>query len=85
MVENATEQIVENSKKFRKSFCDKIKIFENIEKFLERSSQKENPATRFPKSSIELIKNVFAPNNSTSSTNSKKRIHSELSSPTHSI
>lgn len=74
MIENATQKVIENSKEIGKDFYEKIKIFKNLKEFIEKSLKKEKLATKFPKSSIELIKNVFAPNNSTSSTNSKKEV-----------
>jgi ankyrin repeat protein len=76
MIENATQQIVENSKEIGKDFYDKVKIFENLKEFIEKSLKKEKLATKFPKSSIELIKDVLAPK--TLSTISRKRNISEL-------
>jgi hypothetical protein len=77
MIETATTQITENGRKIGKIFFDKINVFKNLENSIEKSLQKK-PNTQFPKSSIELMKNVFVSKTSKSIVAPKKRNISQL-------
>jgi hypothetical protein len=78
MVENATQNLILSAEKLGKEFCDKVKFFENIKIFLEKSSEKKTPATRFSQSSVEKITEYIASNDNNYFTSSRKRNFSQL-------
>ena len=63
LVQNASENLILSAEKLGEDFCNQVKLCENIKIFLERSSKKITPATRFSQSSIEKISNFLTPNN----------------------
>jgi len=78
IVENATQNLILNAEKLGKDFCEKVKFPENIKFFLEKSSKKETPATRFSQSSVEKITEYIASNDNNYFTASRKRNFSQL-------
>ena len=78
MIENATENLILSSEKLGKDFCNKVKFFENIKIFLEKSSKKKTPATRFSQCSVEKITEYIASNDNNYFTASRKRNFSQF-------
>ena len=78
MVENATKNLILSAEKLGKEFCDKVKFSENIKIFLEKSSKKKAPATRFSQCSVEKITEYIASNDNNYFTTSRKRNFSQL-------
>jgi hypothetical protein len=78
MVENATQNLLLSAEKLGKDFCDKVKFSENIRFFLEKSSKKKTPATRFSQSSVEKITEFLASNEVDYVAISRKRNFSQL-------
>jgi ankyrin repeat protein len=78
MVENATQNLILSAEKLGKEFCDKVKFFENIKIFLEKSSKKKTPATRFSQSSVEKITEFLTSNEVDYVAISRKRNFSQL-------
>ena len=62
LVQNASENLILSAEKLGEDFCNQVKLSENIKIFLEKSSKKKTPATRFSQSSIEKISNFLTPN-----------------------
>ncbi len=59
MIQNASENLIVNAKKLGEDFCDQVKLSENIKIFLEKSSNKKTPATKFSQSSVEKLTNFY--------------------------
>ena len=78
MIENATENLILSAEKLGKDFCNKVKFFENIRFFLEKSSKKKTPATRFSECSVEKITEYITSNDNNYFTASRKRNFSQL-------
>ena len=78
MIENATQNLILSAEKLGKDFCDKVKFSENIRFFLEKSSKKKTPATRFSQSSVEKITEFLASNEVDYVAISRKRNFSQL-------
>lgn len=78
MVENATKNLILSAKKLGKDFCEKVKFPENIKFFLEKSSKKETPATKFSQCSVEKITKFLASYEDDNVTILKKRSFSQL-------
>ncbi len=55
LVQNASENLILSAEKLGEDFCNQVKLSENIKIFLEKSSKKKTPATRFSQSSVEKI------------------------------
>ena len=62
LVQNASENLILSAEKLGEDFCNQVKLSKNIKIFLEKSSKKKTPATRFSQSSIEKISNFLTPN-----------------------
>jgi hypothetical protein len=78
MIENATQNLILSAEKLGKDFCNNVKFFENIKIFLEKSSKKKTPATRFSQSSVEKITEFLASNEVDYVAISRKRNFSRL-------
>jgi hypothetical protein len=78
MIENASKNFILSGDKLGKDFCEKVKFSENIRFFLEKSSNKKTPATRFSQSSVEKITEFLASNEVDYVAISRKRNFSQL-------
>jgi len=62
LVQNASENLILSAEKLGEDFCNQVKLSENIKIFLEKSSKKKTPATRFSQSSVEKLTDFLTPN-----------------------